>query len=66
MMTKIEFNRKKEVFGLCIANLASGIFGGIPATAALARTALNIKSGANHRTSAVINAIFVGLISIFF
>jgi SulP family sulfate permease len=66
MMTKTEFDRKKEVFGLSIANLASGIFGGIPATAALARTALNIKSGANHRTSAVINAIFVGLISIFF
>jgi SulP family sulfate permease len=66
MMTKTEFDRKKEVFGLSIANLASGIFGGIPATAALARTALNIKSGANHRTSAVINAFFVGLISIFF
>lgn len=65
-MTETKFNRRKEVFGLSIANIGSGLMGGIPATAALARTALNIKSGANHKTSAMVNAFFVGLIALFF
>jgi sulfate permease, SulP family len=56
-MTKEKFDRQKEVFGLSLANIASGLMGGIPATAALARTALNIKSGANHRSSGVISSI---------
>ncbi|MDD3066864.1 MAG: SulP family inorganic anion transporter [Candidatus Gracilibacteria bacterium] len=64
-MTGTKFNRKKEVLGLSIANLGSGLMGGIPATAALARTALNIKSGANHKASGAINAIFVGAIALF-
>ena len=33
-----------------LANIMSGALGGIPATAALARTALNIKSGAKSRS----------------
>lgn len=65
-MTDTKFNHKKEVLGLSIANIGSGLMGGLPATAALARTALNIKSGANHKTSAIMNALFVGLIAIFF
>ncbi|MDP3970896.1 MAG: SulP family inorganic anion transporter [bacterium] len=65
-LTGTKFSRRKEVFGLSIANIGSGLMGGMPATAALARTALNIKSGANHKTSAVINSIFIGIITIFF
>lgn len=64
--TGTKFDHKKEMLGLAVANLGSGIMGGIPATAALARTALNIRSGSTHKTSAVINAIFVGIITIFF
>ena len=64
-MTKTHFNQSKEVFGLGMANIASGLFGGIPATAALARTALNVKSGATSKTSALINAIGVAIISLF-
>ncbi len=64
-MTKENFDRQKEVFGLSLANLASGLTGGIPATAALARTALNIKSGASHRTSGMISSAFIGLITLF-
>lgn len=66
LMTKTKYDRSQEILGLSIANIGSGIFGGIPATAALARTALNIKSGANHKTSAVVNALLIGVISIFF
>jgi SulP family sulfate permease len=64
-MTGIRFNRKKEIIGLSMANIFSGIMGGIPATAALARTALNIKSGATHYVSAFISSICVILVSLF-
>lgn len=62
-MTKTKYDRRKEMVGLGLANLVSGIMGGIPATAALARTSLNIKSGATHNASAVISSICIGLIS---
>ena len=65
-MTNTKSNLRKEMMGLGLANIASGIFGGIPATAALARTALNIKSGANHKTSAAITCVFMGVISLVF
>lgn len=63
-MTKTKSDQRKEVFGLGLSNVASGLFGGIPATAALARTSLNIKSGAIHKTSAAIAALGVVLIAL--
>lgn len=65
VMTKTPFNRSKEIFSLSLANIGSGLMGGIPATAALARTALNIKSGAKERTSGIIASIFLGIITLF-
>jgi len=64
-MTKTKHDERKEMLGLGLANIVSGLFGGMPATAALARTSLNIKSGAEHRTSSAINAVFVATISLF-
>lgn len=64
-MTKTKHNKRREMFGLGIANMASGLAGGIPATAALARTSLNIKSGATGNMSAAISSILVALISLF-
>lgn len=64
-MTKTKHNKRKEMFGLGFANIVSGMAGGIPATAALARTSLNIKSGAVDNTSAVISCVAVALISLF-
>lgn len=63
-MTKTKHNDHKEMLGLSIANIASGFFGGIPATAALARTSYNIKNGATDKMSATISSIFIALISI--
>jgi SulP family sulfate permease len=63
-MTKTKFVRSREVFSLAIANIGSGVMGGIPATAALARTALNVKSGATHRTSGIISALLILVISL--
>ena len=64
-MSHTKHNQRKEMLGLGLANLASGIMGGIPATAALARTSLNIKAHATSKASAILNAIFVALISFF-
>lgn len=64
-MTKVPFNRSKEVLGLSIANIGSGLMGGIPATAALARTALNIKSGATGRISGIISSVLLAVIVLF-
>ena len=46
-------NPDRELFGQGIANLASPLFGGIPATAAIARTAVNVRSGARSRLAAL-------------
>lgn len=64
-MTKTKHNERKEMLALGLANLASGLMGGIPATAALARTSLNIKTGATHKTSATLSSVFIGVISFF-
>ncbi len=64
-MTHTKHNERKEMLGLGLANIVSGLVGGMPATAALARTSLNIKTGANHRTSAIISVVSVTIISLF-
>jgi len=64
-MTKTKHNERKEVLGLALANIISGIVGGIPATAALARTSLNIKTGATDKLSQLISSVCIALISVF-
>lgn len=49
----------RELLGQGLANLASPIFGGIPATAAIARTAVNVRSGARSRLSAIVHSLFL-------
>eukprot|EP01116_Phalansterium_solitarium_P021771 TRINITY_DN6918_c0_g1_i1.p1 TRINITY_DN6918_c0_g1~~TRINITY_DN6918_c0_g1_i1.p1 ORF type:complete len:673 (-),score=259.35 TRINITY_DN6918_c0_g1_i1:726-2744(-) len=62
-MTKTSHTQPREGLATGIANIMCGLFGGIPATAALARTALNIKSGATSRYAGIINCISLLLIS---
>jgi SulP family sulfate permease len=64
-MTHTKHNGRAEMRGLGLANIVSGLMGGMPATAALARTSLNIKSGATHAYSATLSTIFIAIISIF-
>jgi len=64
-MTKTKYHKQNEMRGLALANLASGIMGGIPATAALARTSLNVKTGATDKLSAMISSVSVAVISLF-
>jgi SulP family sulfate permease len=48
---------ERELFGQGLANLASPLFGGMPATGAIARTAVNVRAGARTRLSAVVHSI---------
>jgi len=47
----------RELFGQGLANLGSPLFGGIPATAAIARTAVNVRAGAASRTAALTHTL---------
>jgi MFS superfamily sulfate permease-like transporter len=47
----------RELFGQGLANLVSPLFGGIPATAAIARTAVNVRAGASTRLAALTHAV---------
>lgn len=62
-LTKTKHNSHQELLGLSLANICSGLVGGIPATAALARTVLNVKTGAINTMSATLSSIFVAALS---
>lgn len=50
---------KRELFGQGIANIVTPLFGGIPATGAIARTATNIRSGAVSPVSGIVQSLLV-------
>ena len=52
----------RELFGQGIANIATPLFGGIPATAAIARTAVNVRNGATTRLAAVSHSLILLLV----
>jgi SulP family sulfate permease len=49
-----------------VANLAAPVFGGIPATGAIARTATNIKNGGRTPLAGIVHALTLLLIMLFF
>lgn len=49
----------REVFGQGLASIASGLFGGMPATGAIARTAVNVRAGARSRLAAVVHSLLL-------
>jgi SulP family sulfate permease len=55
-----------ELIGQGIANIGSALFGGMPATGAIARTVTNIKNGGKTPIAGIIHAITVLLIMLFF
>ncbi|WP_332284960.1 SulP family inorganic anion transporter [Bacillus safensis] len=56
----------KELVGQGIANMTAPLFGGIPATGAIARTATNIKNGGASPISGVVHGVVVLLILMVF
>ena len=61
-MTSTKHRSNTELFGQGIANILSPIFGGIPATGAIARTATNIRNGAVSPISGLVHAVVLLLI----
>jgi SulP family sulfate permease len=55
----------RELFGQGLANVVSPLFGGMPATGAIARTAVNVRSGARTRVAAVAHALCLMLVVLF-
>lgn len=49
----------QELFGQGTANMASALFGGIPVTGVIARSATNIQAGAKTRLSALLHALII-------
>lgn len=47
----------RELIGQGLANLGAPLFGGIPATAAIARTAVNVRSGATSRLASLTHSL---------
>ncbi len=58
-MTNTKHNSNKELIGQGICNIVLPFFGAIPSTAAIARSAVNIREGAKTRFAGIIHGLFL-------
>lgn len=65
-MTNTRHDSNKELLGQGIANLVLPFFSGIPCTAAIARSAVNIREGAKTQVSGIIHALILLAVLLFF
>jgi len=65
-MTGARHRSNAELIAQGIANMVTPLFGGIPVTATFARTATNIKAGAQTPIAGILNAVFVFIFITFF
>lgn len=63
-ITHTQSSSRGELLGLALANIGSGLAGGLPATGVFIRTGANIKAGATHRTSSAIAALATAVVAI--
>lgn len=56
------FDPDRELIGQGLASIGSSLFGGMPATGAIARTAVNVRSGGRTRASAIVHAVVLLLV----
>ncbi len=61
-MTGSRHNSNMELVAQGVGNTASALFGGIPATGAIARTAANIKNGGNSPVAGMVHAVVLLLV----
>jgi SulP family sulfate permease len=64
-MTNSKHDSNKELIGQGIANMALPFFSGIPCTAAIARSAVNIREGAKTQMAGIIHALILLMILVF-
>jgi SulP family sulfate permease len=53
------YDPDRELIGQGLASMAAGVFGGMPATGAIARTAVNVRSGARTRVAAIVHSLLL-------
>ena len=61
-MIKDKHNSNTELIAQGVGNIFSGLFGGIPATGAIARTAANVKNGGKTPIAGIIHALVLLLV----
>ena len=61
-MINDKHNSNTELIAQGLGNICSGLFGGIPATGAIARTAANVKNGGRSPISGIVHALVLLLI----
>ncbi|MBQ8741891.1 MAG: sulfate permease [Clostridia bacterium] len=61
-MIKDKHNSNTELIAQGVGNICSGLFGGIPATGAIARTAANVKNGGRTPISGIVHALVLLLV----
>ena len=64
-MIKGQHRPNAELTAQGLANIASSLFGGLPATGAIARTATNIKAGGTTPVAGLVHAVIILLIMLF-
>ncbi|MGE3474692.1 MAG: SulP family inorganic anion transporter [Rhodospirillaceae bacterium] len=58
-MTGFRHRSNQELVGQGVANVASALFAGLPATGAIARTATNIRAGGRTPVAGIMHALFL-------
>ena len=61
-MIKDKHNSNTELIAQGVGNICSGLFGGIPATGAIARTAANVKNGGRTPVAGIVHAAVLLLV----
>ena len=61
-MINDKHNSNTELIAQGVGNICSGLFGGIPATGAIARTAANVKNGGRTPIAGIVHALVLLLI----
>ncbi len=64
-MVNSKHNSNAELVAQGVANIGSVVFGGIPATGAIARTAANVKNGGKTPIAGMVHALVLLLVIIF-
>ncbi|KDA04699.1 MFS transporter [Microbacterium sp. CH12i] len=53
------YDADRELVGQGLASIAAGLFGGMPATGAIARTAVNVRAGARSRLASIVHGLLL-------
>lgn len=59
------YDPDRELIGQGLASIGAGLFGGMPATGAIARTAVSLRAGARTRIAAITHALVLLVVILF-